>query len=197
MAVTLISDLKNAISNSARPNLFECEIQFPTNLASVGIASTEANDSFKFLCKAAAIPSMTIGVVEIPFRGRRVKVPGDRVFDTWTATVMVDEQHFVRRAFKEWVNTISTFDYETEGNRPVGGSLDDYMADVIIRHFKQDGTTARTYKLFDAFPTDIDALDLSFDAGDTLSEFGVTFQYHYLTAKSGVDDVTSDDDLSA
>ena len=107
MAVTLISDLKSAISNSARPNLFECEIQFP-DLAAAGISSVEANDSFKFLCKAAAIPSMTIGVVEIPFRGRRVKVPGDRVFDTWTATIMVDENHFVRRAFKEWVNRIDT-----------------------------------------------------------------------------------------
>ena len=107
MAVTLISDLKEAISNSARPNLFECEIQFPTNLTSAGVSPTEANESFKFLCKAAAIPSMTIGVVEIPFRGRRIKVPGDRIFDTWTATIMVDDNHFIRRAFKEWVNNIN------------------------------------------------------------------------------------------
>ena len=45
------------------------------------------------------------------------------------------------------------------------------------------------YELYDAFPTDVSAIDLSYDTTDAVQEFTVTFQYHYLdvggTSESG------------
>jgi hypothetical protein len=47
------------------------------------------------------------------------------------------------------------------------------------------------YELYDAFPTDVSAIDLSYDTTDAVQEFTVTFQYHYLdvggTSESGSD----------
>jgi len=45
--------------------------------------------------------------------------------------------------------------------------------------------------LYDAFPTDVSAIDLSYDTTDAVQEFTVTFQYHYLdvggTSATGTD----------
>jgi hypothetical protein len=45
--------------------------------------------------------------------------------------------------------------------------------------------------LYDAFPTDVSAIDLSYDTTDAVQEFTVTFQYHYLdvggTSVTGTD----------
>ena len=99
-----ITDFKSKlIGGGARPNLFEVEIPaFPAAAtasgASWGTASGAEAESFKFLCKAAAMPASNIAPIEVPFRGRTLKVAGDRTFDTWTVTVINDENFQLRTA---------------------------------------------------------------------------------------------------
>ena len=82
-----ISDFKSKlIGGGARPNLFEVEL---TTLPD-GVTGWDA-DSFQFLCKAAALPAQNIASIDVPFRGRIFKVAGDRTIDTWTVTVINDE----------------------------------------------------------------------------------------------------------
>ena len=85
----------------ARPNLFEVHIpSFPTAATSAGgIWSGEVVEDFRFMCKAAAMPASNSGVVDVPFRGRILKVAGDRTFDTWTITVINDEDFLIRTQF--------------------------------------------------------------------------------------------------
>ena len=64
----------------ARPNLFE-----------VFIAGQALPANFRYLCKIATIPPSTMGVVEVPYFGRMVKVPGNRTFDNLSVTVINDE----------------------------------------------------------------------------------------------------------
>ena len=44
-----------------------------------------------------------------------------------------------------------------------------------------DSDILAQYKMVDIWPTTVDALELSYDTGDTIQEFGVTFkvQYYY------------------
>jgi hypothetical protein len=39
----------------------------------------------------------------------------------------------------------------------------------------------RTYKFYDIFPTNIGEIALSYESGDTLEEFDVTFDVQYFT----------------
>jgi hypothetical protein len=55
---------------------------------------------------------MTLGVIEVPFRGRRIKVPGDRTFADWTVTVINDEDQAMRKAFSNWMNYINAVNGE-------------------------------------------------------------------------------------
>ena len=73
---------------------------------------------FTFACKAAAIPAMTVGVVEVPYFGRVVKVPGNKTFDNWTVTIINDEGFHIRNGMEKWMAAMGTH----EGNIATIGS---------------------------------------------------------------------------
>jgi len=190
-----ITDFKTALQGGgARPNLFEVDI--PVIPAVTDGIDWDA-DTFKFLCKAAALPASNVAPIDVPFRGRILKVAGDRTFDTWTVTVINDEDFKLRSAFELWMNGISKLDNNTGATQPSS-----YMANAIVhqlgrgadkgRHSTTNsdiaGGTAikplRTYMFNDIFPTNISQIDLSYDTGDTIEEYTVEFQVQYWTAGS-------------
>jgi hypothetical protein len=190
-----ITDFKTALQGGgARPNLFEVDI--PVIPAVTEGIDWDA-DTFKFLCKAAALPASNVAPIDVPFRGRILKVAGDRTFDTWTVTVINDEDFKLRSAFELWMNGISKLDNNTGATQPSS-----YMANAIVhqlgrgadkgRHSTTNsdiaGGTAikplRTYMFNDIFPTNISQIDLSYDTGDTIEEYTVEFQVQYWTAGS-------------
>ena len=191
MALATIDNLKSTLQVGSRPNLFKATITWPSGVAVAvddAFSATDKTTTSELLCKSAALPSFTIGVIEVPVRGgRRIKIPGDRTFADWTVTFILDSAHKMRQSFLDWKEFISTSNYDADYIRKdtVGFNYD---SDIIIEHLRQNGSVSRRYKLFDAFPTDVGAIDLSFDSTDTLSEFTVTFQYHYMQAIGGATD---------
>jgi hypothetical protein len=192
MSFASIQQLKTAlIGRGARANLFEIDISFPT-LTSVdaSLTGTTFTADAQVLCKAAAVPGFTVGTIEVPFRaGRRIKIPGDRTFADWTVTIINDENQKLRRAFNAWVNLISKGNYDSATK---SSATAEYYKPITCKHLKADNTVSRQYQLVDAFPTDVSAIDLSFDSTDTLSEFTVNFQYHYLKAGNSTTTFTTD-----
>ena len=57
--------------------------------------------------------------------------------------------------------------------------------DAHVVQLGRNGETLRTYRLFNCWPTTIDAIDLAFDTNDSIEEFGATFRFNYLTVESG------------
>ena len=72
-----------------------------------GVTDKLLADQGRFLCKAAAMPASNIAPIEVPFRGRILKVAGDRTFDTWTVTIINDTDIALRGAFERWMNLIN------------------------------------------------------------------------------------------
>lgn len=188
-----IDQLKGALKTGARANLFRVDVTFPsTVITDANSSSGLLTQQMSLLCKSAAVPGFTVGVIEVPFRaGRRIKIPGDRTFADWTVTVINDENHTVRSAFNAWVDYISTSDYDSTSKAKGGSVTQDYYSTVLVNHLDAQGEVVRKYQLEMAYPTDVGALDLSFDSTDTISEFTVNFQYHYL--HSGIGTATFSD----
>ena len=188
MAFSSIDVLKDQLGLGSRANLFEVTLDFPTSSAINAPDSWEGPDAdtigatgtnVTILVKAAQIPAFTVGTIEVPYKaGRRIKLPGDRTFADWTITVINDEEHVARRAFTAWIDLISRGNY----NSPSKSGAKDYLRNLSVSQLKASGNTQRVYKLINAFPTDVSAIDLSMDSTDTLSEFTVNFQYQYLKA---------------
>jgi hypothetical protein len=178
-----INTFREKLNGGSKANLFRMDIA----LNDAPITGVELGD-FSTLCKSGAIPAFTLGVIEVPFRGRRIKIPGDRTYGDWTATFVNDGDQKIRKTFDNWLNSIVNVNGE-EALRT--DSEDTYRSTITVNQLRPDGTVARVYKLFDAFPTDVSAIDLSYDTTDAIQEFTVTFQYHYLdvgaTSESGTD----------
>tara|TARA_B100002019_G_scaffold91338_1_gene78774 strand:- start:1090 stop:1719 length:630 start_codon:yes stop_codon:yes gene_type:complete len=192
-----ISNFKTALAGgAARPNLFEVSIP---NLPATFQGAAWDDETFRFMAKAAALPASNIAQIEIPFRGRTLKVAGDRTFDVWTVTIINDENFKLRTAFELWMNGISKLDNNTGSTNPTA-----YMCDAYVHQLgrgdKKESTSnyeaagaqgetgvtpLRTYKFYDIFPTNVSQIDLSYDTSDTIEEFTVDFQVQYWEAGEG------------
>lgn len=165
-----ITAFNTALNGGIRPNQFSIEIP------SVPTGVTLPN--FSILCKAGAVPGMTIGVIEVPFRGRRVKYPGDRTFAEWTVTVINQRDQAIRAGFEAWGNFTSALDFTSTAIS--SKTADNYKASVDIKQLADDGSVIRSYQLREAFVVDVGAIELSYDTTDAIEEFTVTFQYSYF-----------------
>ena len=198
-----INQFKTRLQGGVRPNLYEVQINFPNpalfNLTAAGADNADLVRASKFLCRSAALPGHSQGLIEVPFRGRFLKIPGDRTFEAWTATFYNTMDFDLRAAFEQWINFGNKVD-ENLGTMNFGGESQfaSYFQDIFVRQKSKDvraaGTqndgdanaTLRTYKLVGAWPTSVGAINLAYDSNDAIEEFDVEFQYQYLDA--GADD---------
>ena len=73
-----IDKFKEALSQGGvRKNLFRVQ---------GNIGNTSLPTKVGFLCKAASLPASTIAPIEVPYRGRKLKLPGDREYAEWSLT---------------------------------------------------------------------------------------------------------------
>ena len=133
MAILGVDDFKSKLrGGGARPNLFKATVNFPA-YAGGDVELTS------FLCKAAQLPASVMNVVEVPFRGRQLKIAGDRTFETWTTTIINDTDFNVRNAMERWMNGINAHSANTGLTNPV-----EYEADLIVEQLDKDGETIKT-----------------------------------------------------
>ena len=184
-----ISQFKSAlIGGGARPNLFEVEMaNLPANVASVWDANI-----FRFMCKAAALPAQNIASIDVPFRGRMFKVAGDRTIDTWTVTIINDENFGLRRGLEEWTEQIASLDTNIGATDPSA-----YMVNAKVYQLGRGSTPSSKdntgtsnsvlaeYEFIDIFPTNVSDIALSYDSGDTIEEFTVEFQVQSISILTG------------
>lgn len=175
------------IGGGARPNLFECEIAFPDGL------DVTADEDFSFMVKAAQLPGSNINVINIPFRGRNLKVAGDRTFDPWTITVINDTNFKIRNAFEKWMNFINRHDDNAGVITPAA-----YQVDMKVFQLGRGNVSEATrgalpgrgdqipvlksYKFYGVFPTAVSPIELSYDNADAIEEFTVDLQVQWWDA---------------
>ena len=173
-----ITDFKSKMAGGgARPNLFEVELVFPDPIA----IENDVKEKSRFLVKAAQLPASNITPIEVTFRGRILKIAGDRTFDTWTVTIINDVDFAIRSAMEKWMNFINKMEDATGAQDPAA-----YQPDAYVHQLDRDGSTLRSYKFHDVFPTNISAVDLSYETVDSVEEFTVEFQVQWWEALKGI-----------
>ena len=187
-----ISQFKSRLAGGgARPNLFEVELTLDGEGLGFSLPGYDATQ-MAFLCKAANLPAQNIASIDVPFRGRIFKVAGDRTIDTWTITIINDEDFRLRRAMEFWTEQIASLDTNLGATSPNA-----YMAAAKVYQLGR-GSSARStdnsgdsnsvlaeFEFVDIFPTEVSAIDLSYDSSDTIEEFTVTFQVQSIRILKG------------
>ena len=178
MAFSINTFRSTALNNAgARANLFE------VNMTGATVAGLNASE-FNFSCKGAAIPAMAVGVVEVPYFGRMVKVPGNKTFDNWTTTIINDEGFEIRNAFEKWIAAMGTHEgnISTIGGGTTGGVNSLYGSASVSQYGKDGSTTAlETYSFVNIFPVNMSEITLGWGENDTIEEFTIEFAYDYWT----------------
>lgn len=191
------------IGGGARPNLFEVQLSWPTGLQTDGNITTitaDAGETYKFMIKAAALPASNVSVINVPFRGRNLKISGDRSFDPWTITILNDTDFKLRNAFELWMNFVNRHNDNAGVVTPAA-----YQTDLYVTQLGRGSVTStdgnstsgslpglnaavpvyKSYKIHGAFPTNVSEIALSYDTENAIEEFTVTFEYQWWDTVKG------------
>ncbi len=201
--MSTIAQMKSALAGGgARPNMFTMRITIPQTDIFDTADQTSLDGSQSFLCKSTSIPQENIGVIEIPFMGKTLKITGDRTIENWTATFINDEDFNIHRIMSIWSDAVfgnldqlgmrSPSSYM--GIAEVTQLARDNMQNRLTKTQKKDnedaldadpnatalwvGTTDRKiikWKMNDIWPTSVSEISLASDSNDTLEEFTVDF----------------------
>jgi hypothetical protein len=158
----------------ARNSLFQVQITNPIN--------GSADPLVPFMCKAATIPSSTLGVIDMPYFGRQVKLAGNRTYEPWTPTIINDEDFAIRNSMEQWSNAINS----AQGNlNNAGGTAPNlYKSNAQVTQFGKTGEILRVYNMVGIFPTSVSTIDLAWET-DGIEEFTVEFQLDYWEVIGG------------
>ncbi len=171
-----INEIKSQLTfGGAKASLFQVAITNPIN----GIADLKT----PFMVQAAQIPEATIGTIEVPYFGRKVKIAGDRTFAEWTVTIINDEDFLIRNAMEQWMASINAH----EGNTTQLGSASasEYKNQAQITQYSKTGAPLRTYNFNGLFPTAIGAITMDWNTTDEIVTVQVTFAYEWWNVSGG------------
>jgi len=147
------------------------------NLFKVNITSPEQFVDLQFLVKAASLPGIQVPAIDVPFRGRQLKVPGDRIFDDWEVTVLNDPEFINRAAMESWMTRISaaSANYSAFDRNNI-----DYYGTAVVSQLDRQQSVIRTYRL-NVIPTTLGDISVSMDENDAVEEFTITFAVNTMT----------------
>ena len=182
--VGTIDDFRARLTGGgARANQFSVRIVDPP---AGGVAFP--TETGAFLAKGTSLPAMSIEEIEIPFRGRTIRIAGDRDFaDPWTVTFINDTDFALRTQLEIWSNSINDLATGSGLTRTL-----DYVADLSVSQLDRDNTVLKTYKFVNAWPQAIGEIALASESANEIEEFEVTWRYqHFVTTGvgSGVADI--------
>jgi hypothetical protein len=168
-----INSFRSALRyGGARTNLFQVKITNPVN--------GQADSVLPFLCRATNVPQKDTNPISVSYFGRAIKVAGvTQNYSDWEVTIIGDEDHLIRNAMEEWVNSI---------NSPIGNirrlptseqSLYKSIADVTL--YSQNGNVLREYKFNGIWPISVGSIGMDWGQDDVIS-YPVSFSVDYWTS---------------
>ena len=168
-----ITDFKNNFKGGVRPNLFQVVINAPVF----------GQMDLQFLGKSTSLPASTVAAFDVPYRGRQLKVPGDRTFADWSVTILNDPNWVNRTKIEQWMNAINNHSQNRSNLNP-----SDVYGNATVSQLSRNGGVIRTYRIQDMIPTEAAAIELAMDSNDAVEEFAVTFAINNFTVDgSGLD----------
>lgn len=146
--------------------------------------------SMKFFIRGAQTPSVTANPLSLFCFGREKKLRGEWRTASYNLTVygIVQADSMVASAeFQKWMDTCNGIDTNISPSL-----ISDYERSVRITCYHDDGVTVISeWLLQDAFPSQIQPVDLNFESEDPI-EFNLVLEFSQYSAKSGADVIFGD-----
>lgn len=167
-------------AGGARSNQFLVLLTFPSYVN----AGANAAAASQFLVTATSLPGSTVNQAMLYYRGREVKLAGERVYAPWSITVLNDTDFTMRNAFDQWQNGFNNLQDNSGREIP-----NEYYSDFTVTQLDRNSNPLKAFAIRGAFPIDVSETPLDFGSNDQISSFNVTFAFQdYTTATDGSGD---------
>lgn len=167
----------------ARPNQFAVALSFPAFVVAAATTTAAiAATASQFLVTATSLPGASIGKTGTMYRGREIKLAGDRSFEPWRCTVINDSEMNIRHALEVWSNGINGLIDNSGYLSPF-----DYQVDATLSHLDRNNNVLRSYTMVQIMPVDIGEIQLNFGANDQVEEYDVIFEIQSFYINDAVD----------
>src|SRR6056300_61108 len=165
-----INEIKSQLTfGGAKASLFQVQITNPIN----GIADLKT----PFMVQAAAIPESTLGTIEVPYFGRKIKLAGDRTFAQWSVTVINDEDFLIRNAMEAWSAAINSHQGNLRGTGSASPAA--YKSQAQVVQYSKTGDILRTYQFNGIYPQTVASIPVDWNTTDDIERFDVTFDFDW------------------
>jgi len=139
------------------------------NIGGIGCSGVDQS----FYVKSAQYPSSNIGIIEVPYRGRKIKMPGDRVFNEWTGSILLDQGNTMYDCMVGWMDWINSH----SNVEALGIS---YKEDWEIQALDPFGSpNGAPVRLVGCWPAEVGTVDFNWETTDTIAEFSITLHFDY------------------
>lgn len=182
----------NKYGGPARKNLYVVEISNGP-VQSDGMTARD----LRFFCQTATVPGFNYAVADYFPNGFGVKqsIPISVNQDPFNAVFMLDSDHMVIRFFHQWMQAIINYNYSNGAFSQVGGQLPfevgykkDFACIITIKQYSTDSTadssTYYEYTLYDAFPTQVSGVDVSWADNDSFATTTINFAYSHMSVSA-------------
>lgn len=166
--VSTIDQFRAKIS-PVRGNLFNVSIQFP-----VFLAGKLATEQINFHCQSTVIPSGTTDVVELDFRGSKLKIAGDNTYSDWSTNILNNKDFNIYKTIQRW--------REYMRSDALGLRANDLTYKSIATIEQLDGAQNVIYTcvLVGIFPSAPGEITLGQGENSSVEMFDVSWSYDYI-----------------
>jgi len=166
-----LSDFKSVVGMGTRPNRYLVDMVIPGE-----------NHQLTVEVSALSLPAGAVGTIYVPFRGRTLKLPGDRRFSPWSFTVY-DTEDKIWNKLHSWSNNLNNYvnnetKYTSEDGR--------YNKNWTIRHYSLNGEKLlKKVTLYNCWLSSVGPFELAYGSMDQMSQFSCTVEYEYFNLENG------------
>lgn len=165
-----VSDFRATVlaTGLARTNRFEIKIIPPISLR-------QGSELVSLLAEQASFPLLNIQTKPFKIFGPAYQKPitSDYGGEGTSIVFHIDREMKVKRFFNDWMHKVVDKDAYTVG------WLNDYKGTVVIRQLDEQDRATHEVELIDAFPRNVNLLDLNHTSTNQTHRLNVLFAYRY------------------
>ena len=168
MVASVYDFMANLDGGGARPNRYEVIFTFPQ-----GLGSIKESQKISFTCRTASIPASTLGTATAYYKGREIKLPGDKTWDDWTVEIYIDADFVGRKVFEKWHESLLGFESNVTASgwqSPIRG-----LATAQVNQLDREDKVIASYTVQGIWPTNVAEIGLAYDNNDAIMTQSVTF----------------------
>jgi hypothetical protein len=163
--VTTVTDLKNLIKASVKPNNYKVELSVDTSDGEF------TSSQFNILVKSTTMPERRINPTEVWYRGRKLVLRSEQEnAGDWECTVIDTSEMALRKAMSDWFERVDSL-------RRTMDARNSYMVSAKVFQLDVQGNPIFGVQLNHVFISSIGSISFDDSSNDQLTEFSLTFSY--------------------